>query len=86
MVTIYTKLWQKGNTVRYYVPVKTGGKEIQIGKYRGQDDFDKAMKIKAKWHNKWYVDNMTSSPKLFNTQKEAKKYFLSYVKKYGVQR
>lgn len=68
--------WRKGHTVRYY---SSRFGEIQVGRYRGQDKFDRDMKQKYKWHGKWYVDMFrTGKIKLFNTQKQA----MTHVKKY----
>ena len=77
-------LWRKGNTTRYWLRKKDGyGDEIQLGKYRGLDSFDKAMKLKPTWHGKWYVDILNKKVKLFNTNTQAKSYFKKYVSKYG---
>lgn len=73
MVKKYVLQWEKGNTKRYYI--NGTGYEIQIGKYRGLDSFDKHMKTKPTWHGKWYVDDM-HNVKLFKTQKEAQKYLV----------
>lgn len=63
--------------IRYYNPVSH--KELQISKYRGADEFDKAMKQTAVWHNKWYVNELLSGGEhLFKTKSEA----MAYAKKY----
>jgi len=75
MVKKYVLQWKKGITRRYYI-IGTGF-EIQIGKYRGPDGFDKEVGNKPIWHNKWYVDDMQSKPKLFRTKVEAEKYLVA---------
>jgi len=74
MVKKYVLQWKKGNASRYYI--NGTGYEIQIGKYREHDDFEKYMKIKPTWQGKWYVDDMHGNEQLFDTQKEAQKYLI----------
>ena len=71
-------LWKKGVVRRYYVQ---GGYEIQIGRYRKADAFDKKMGNKFAWHGKWYVDWFGRKTKLFNTQKAANEYFKKLTKR-----
>jgi hypothetical protein len=59
---------------RFY---RTGGVTLQLGKYRGQDEFDKYMKQKYAWHGKYYVNIWGSGKdkeKLFATKKEAEEF------------
>ena len=66
-------LWKKGNARRYYV--EGTGIEVQIGKYRGPDSFDKHMGTKSSWHNKWYVEALNhGKAKLFSSQVQANNY------------
>jgi hypothetical protein len=74
MVKKFQLEWRKGNTERWYV--NGTGVEIQIGKYRDMDDFDKYMNHKPTWQGKWYVDVFNYNTKLFNTKKEAEKYLV----------
>jgi len=75
--------WKKadkiGETVRYW-----GSKahhELQVGKYRGADDFDKSLGKKYEWHNKWYVDFMNNKKiKLFKSKQQALKFAKSYMR------
>ena len=75
MVKKFSLVWSKGFAKRYYV---TGtGIEVQIGKYRDLDKFDKYLKTKPSWHGKWYVDVLNhrgGSPKLFSSESQAKIY------------
>ena len=70
----YILQWKKGYTKRYYI--NGTGYEVQIGKYRELDGYDKYMNTKPTWHRKWYVDDMHTKVKLFRTQKEAQKYLI----------
>ena len=72
MAKKYELEWSIKGTKRYYI--NGTGYEVQIGKYRGADDFEKATKKKLPWHNKWYVDDFHTKAKLFNTHQEAEKY------------
>ncbi|MDP2684925.1 MAG: hypothetical protein Q8P20_07880 [bacterium] len=72
--------WKKGNTIRYW-----GSKahhEMQVGKYRDADDFDKTMGDKYKWHGKWYVDFMSNNRKtrLFKTKSQAMNFAKAYMR------
>ena len=73
--------------IRYYNPVSH--KELQISKYRGADEFDKAMKQSYDWHNKWYVDEMSSYGKkpvqLFDTKSQAMAYAKKFMLKHRVK-
>jgi len=76
----YNLIFRKGNTARYYI--NGTGIEVQIGKYRGQDKFDKEMNHKYNWHNKWYVDVFNNKGvKLFNSEKAAKVYLKKIINK-----
>lgn len=71
--------WKKGETVRYW-----GSKahhELQVGKYRDADEFDKHMGNKYYWHGKWYVDLFDNKKhKLFTTKSAALRFAKQYMR------
>ena len=79
MARIYHIVWKMGNKILYHIDGT--GKQVLIGKYRGADKFEKHMKTKFNWHNKWYVDVFGSKVRLFNTQKQAQVYLNTTIKR-----
>lgn len=74
--------WSKDNAKRYYKSRKRGATNLQLGKYRGADDFDKAMGNKYKWHGKWYVNVWYPEREwLFNSKAEAVKFADNFMRK-----
>lgn len=73
----YRILWKKGNTTRYYI--EGTGIEVQVGKYRELDSYEKSIKLKPTWQGKWYVDVFGGQQYLFNTEKQARTKFKQVV-------
>lgn len=76
--------WKKstkfGEVIRYHS--SKSFKNLQIGKYRDADEFDKATNTKLKWHGKWYVNTWEPERiKLFKTKIQAKRYAKSYMRR-----